>query len=146
MNNMMTTRSAEETRDFGKKLAGELLPGTLLCLSGDLGAGKTTLVQGLLEGLGAKRPYVSPTFVIMKQYDLLSPSITGITRVYHADAYRVGAKDFTEIGFAEWCVDKQGLVILEWPERITDILPEKKVAIVLTSISETERKIKIITQ
>lgn len=146
MNNMITTHSAEETRDFGKKLAGELLPGTLLCLSGDLGAGKTTLVQGLLEGLGAKRPYVSPTFVIMKQYDLLSPSITGITRVYHADAYRVGAKDFTEIGFAEWCVDKQGLVILEWPERITDILPEKKVAIVLTSISETERKIKIITQ
>lgn len=146
MNNMITTHSAEETRDFGKKLTGEILPGTLLCLSGDLGAGKTTLVQGLLDGLGAKRPYVSPTFVIMKQYDLLSPSITGITRVYHADAYRVGAKDFTEIGFAEWCVDKQGLVILEWPERITDILPEKKVAIVLTSISETERKIKIITQ
>ena len=146
MNNMITTHSAEETRDFGKKLAGEILPGTLLCLSGDLGAGKTTLVQGLLEGLGAKRPYVSPTFVIMKQYDLLSPSITGITRVYHADAYRVGAKDFTEIGFAEWCVDKQGLVILEWPERITNILPEKKVDIVLTSISETERKIKIITQ
>ncbi len=146
MNNMITTHSAEETRDFGKKLAGEILPGTLLCLSGDLGAGKTTLVQGLLEGLGAKRPYVSPTFVIMKQYDLLTPSITGITRVYHADAYRVGAKDFTEIGFAEWCVDKQGLVILEWPERITNILPEKKVDIVLTSISETERKIKIITQ
>lgn len=143
---MITTHSAEETRDFGKKLAGEILPGTLLCLSGDLGAGKTTLVQGLLEGLGAKRPYVSPTFVIMKQYDLLSPSITGITRVYHADAYRVEAKDFTEIGFAEWCADKQGLVILEWPERITNILPEKKVDIVLTSISETERKIKIITQ
>lgn len=143
---MITTHSAEETRDFGKKLAGEILPGTLLCLSGDLGAGKTTLVQGLLEGLGAKRPYVSPTFVIMKQYDLLSRSITGITRVYHADAYRVGAKDFTEIGFAEWCADKQGLVILEWPERITDILLEKKVDIVLTSISETERKIKIITQ
>ncbi|MBP6929579.1 MAG: tRNA (adenosine(37)-N6)-threonylcarbamoyltransferase complex ATPase subunit type 1 TsaE [Candidatus Moranbacteria bacterium] len=146
MNNMITTHSAEETRDFGKKLTGEILPGTLLCLSGDLGAGKTTLVQGLLEGLGAKRPYVSPTFVIMKQYDLLSPSITGITRVYHADAYRVEAKDFTEIGFAEWCADKQGLVILEWPERITNILPEKKVDIVLTSISETERKIKIITQ
>ncbi len=143
---MITTHSAEETRDFGKKLTGEILPGTLLCLSGDLGAGKTTLVQGLLEGLGAKRPYVSPTFVIMKQYDLLSPSITGITRVYHADAYRVEAKDFTEIGFAEWCADKQGLVILEWPERITNILPEKKVDIVLTSISETERKIKIITQ
>ncbi len=146
MNNMITTHSAEETRDFGKKLTGEILPGTLLCLSGDLGAGKTTLVQGLLEGLGAKRPYVSPTFVIMKQYDLLSPSITGITRVYHADAYRVEAKDFTEIGFAEWCADKQGLVNLEWPERITNILPEKKVDIVLTSISETERKIKIITQ
>ncbi|MBP9727959.1 MAG: tRNA (adenosine(37)-N6)-threonylcarbamoyltransferase complex ATPase subunit type 1 TsaE [Candidatus Moranbacteria bacterium] len=135
------THSAQETRDFGQKLAGEISPGTLLCLRGDLGAGKTTLVQGLLEGLGAERPYVSPTFVIMKQYDLLSPSTTGTTRVYHADAYRVEAKDFTEIGFTEWCADPQGLVILEWPEHIADILPEKRIDITITSLSETEREI-----
>lgn len=141
MNDITTTHSAEETRDFGKRLAGGLLPGTLLCLTGDLGAGKTTLVQGLLEGLGAERPFVSPTFVLMKQYNLSAPSATGIKRVYHADAYRVEAKDFREIGFAEWCADRDGLVILEWPERIADLLPEKRIDITLTSLSETEREI-----
>ena len=70
MRETYTTHSAEETRAVGQQLAETLLPGTLLCLTGDLGAGKTTLVQGLLEGLGAERPYVSPTFVIMKQYEL----------------------------------------------------------------------------
>lgn len=143
-NKHMTTKSAEETRALGKRLAGEIPPGTLLCLMGDLGAGKTTLVQGLLEGLGAERPYVSPTFVIMKQYDLAAPSMTGITRVYHADAYRVQEKDFTEIGFAEWRADQDGLIILEWPERIVTILPEKRIDITITALSEMEREIKII--
>lgn len=143
MDQHFTTHSAEETKDLGKKLAYELKPQTLLCLQGDLGAGKTTLVQGLLEGFGAKRPYVSPTFVIMKQYSLSTPSTTGIKRVYHADAYRVETKDFEEIGFSEWCADLEGLVILEWPERIADILPEKRIVITLTSLSETERSIQI---
>ena len=143
MDQAITTHSAEETRAFGKKLAGEIAPQTLLCLQGDLGAGKTTLVQGLLEGLGAERPYVSPTFVIMKQYELALPSTTGIKRMYHADAYRVGEKDFVEIGFAEWCADEDGLVILEWPERIGALLPKKRIDITITSISETERKIQI---
>lgn len=143
MANQTITTTAEETRRFGGELARTIVPGTLLCLMGDLGAGKTTLVQGLLEGLGATRPYVSPTFVIMKQYDLSVPSATGIKRVYHADAYRVEARDFKEIGFAEWCADPEGLVILEWPERIMDILPEKRINITLTSLSETEREIVI---
>lgn len=140
-NMLLTTHSAEETRAFGKKLAQEIIPGTLLCLRGDLGAGKTTLVQGLLEGLGAVRPYVSPTFVIMKQYGLAVPSATGIGRVYHADAYRVEEKDFREIGFAEWCADAEGLVILEWPERIQNMLPEKRIEITVASLSETDREI-----
>lgn len=143
MEQNITTHSAEETRAFGKQLAGEITPGTLLCLQGDLGAGKTTLIQGLLEGLGAERPYVSPTFVLMKQYDLSLLSTTGIKRVYHADAYRVAAKDFTEIGFTEWCADLDGLVILEWPERIQSLLPEKRIDITITSISENEREITI---
>lgn len=143
MRETRTTHSAEETRVVGQQLAETLLPGTLLCLTGDLGAGKTTLVQGLLEGLGAERPYVSPTFVIMKQYELPRASAMGIKRVYHADAYRVESKDFTEIGFVEWCADPQGLVILEWPERIADLLPEKRIDIIITSLSETDREIVI---
>lgn len=143
MNEQTTSHSTEATRSFGQKIAGTVVPGTLLCLRGDLGAGKTTLVQGLLESLGAARPFVSPTFVIMKQYDLPAPSVTGIRRVYHADAYRVGEKDFRELGFSEWCADREGLVILEWPERIGELLPEKRIDIVLTSLSENEREIEI---
>jgi tRNA threonylcarbamoyladenosine biosynthesis protein TsaE len=143
MNTLSTTHSTEETRAFGKKLAETTLPGTLLSLRGELGAGKTTLVQGLLEGLGAERPYVSPTFVIMKQYELSRSNATGVRRVYHADAYRVGEKDFREIGFAEWCADPEGLVILEWPERIAGLLPEKRIDIMLTSISESKREIRV---
>lgn len=142
MDTLVTTHSTEETRAFGARLAREILPGTLLCLQGDLGAGKTTLVQGLLEGLGAPRPYVSPTFVIMKQYDLPAPT-AGIKRIYHADAYRVEEKDFREIGFAEWCADDEGLVILEWPERIPSILPEKRITVTLRSLSESEREISV---
>ncbi len=137
------THSAEETRNLGKKLAQEIAPGTVLCLTGELGAGKTTFTQGLLEGLGAERPYVSPTFVIMKQYDLRDPSATGVKRIYHADAYRVEAKDFETLGFAEWCADPEGIVVLEWPERVQRLIPENAMNITFTSKSETEREMKI---
>lgn len=138
-----STHSAEETKALGKQIAKELNPGTLLCLQGDLGAGKTTFTQGLLEGLGAKRPYVSPTFVLMKQYDLDEPSAQGIERIYHADAYRVEEKDFQELGFREWCEDQKGIVILEWPEKIENLLPEKRMNISFRSLSENEREMKI---
>lgn len=138
-----TTHSAEETRALGKKLAETIAPGTLVTFAGDLGAGKTTLIQGILEGLGAERPYVSPTFVLMKQYDLKAKSSTGIARVYHADAYRVGADDFRKLGFDEWLADTEGIVLLEWPERVKDILPEKNTTVTLRSLSETEREITI---
>ena len=137
------TYSAEETRALGQKMAESLSSGTLLCLTGDLGAGKTTFTQGLLAGFGATRPYISPTFVIMKQYDLPASSSTGIKRVYHCDAYRVGEKDFRELGFAEWCTDPEGVVILEWPERIQNILPEKRIEITLQLVAENEREMRV---
>jgi tRNA threonylcarbamoyladenosine biosynthesis protein TsaE len=151
------THSTEETRELGKKLAQAIQPGTFLSLAGDLGAGKTTFVQGFLEEMGAGRPYVSPTFVIMKQYDLPEtlptfsgmraglpqPFASGIERIYHADAYRVEAKDFTALGFTEWCADEQGVVILEWPERVKNLIPDNATFITFTSKGENEREIKI---
>lgn len=139
-----TTYSAEETRSLGKKLATEIVLGTLFCLRGDLGTGKTTFTQGFLEGIGAERPFVSPTFVIMKQYDLLKP-LNGIERIYHVDAYRVETKDFETIGFSEWCEDKKGTVILEWPERVAELLPKKRTEITFKSVSQNEREIEIIS-
>lgn len=141
MRQTFVTHSADETRALGKMLAEQIQPGTFLCLLGDLGAGKTTFVQGLLEGLGATRPYTSPTFVIMKQYDLSVATANGIKRVYHADAYRVEAHDFEHLGFAEWCADPEGLVILEWPERVEKILPADATKISFVSKSENEREI-----
>ena len=137
----MTSQSREETLPRGKELALVFKPGTLVTFTGDLGAGKTTLIQGILEGLGALPPYPSPTFVLMNQYELAEPKVTGIARVYHADAYRLGAPDFERLGFTEWCADSEGVVLLEWPGRIEGILPEKRIEITLKSISETEREI-----
>ena len=139
----IVTHSKEETVLWGKSLALTLKPGIVLTLKGDLGAGKTTLVQGILAGLGATPPYPSPTFVLMNQYELPVPTATGIIRVYHADAYRVGQDDFEKLGFIEWCADPVGLVLLEWPERLEDLVPEKKIAIRLESLSETTRKISV---
>lgn len=143
-----TTHSAEETCELGKNFAQKLLPGTLVCFEGNLGAGKTTFIQGLLDGLGAERPFVSPTFILMKQYDLpirqaslSAPTGNGIKWVYHADAYRLGAKEFREIGFEEWIADPEGITLLEWPERIAELLPEKHTTVKIESISETERKV-----
>jgi tRNA threonylcarbamoyladenosine biosynthesis protein TsaE len=117
-----STHSAEETRQLGLNMSQELEGGTVLALSGDLGAGKTTFSQGLLEGLGAEGPYTSPTFVIMKQYDLPAASPGGIRRVYHVDAYRVDGPKLRNIGWDEWAADPEGLVLLEWPERVKEIL------------------------
>lgn len=136
------TVSTEETQKLGKNSAKKMMPGAFICLRGDLGVGKTTFTQGLLEGLGAEGPFVSPTFVIMKQYDLPKP-INGIERVYHIDAYRVTVKDFEVLGFSEWCEDKKGIIILEWPERIEALLPKKRVEVHFRSISENEREISI---
>jgi tRNA threonylcarbamoyladenosine biosynthesis protein TsaE len=143
MENRQITHSNQETKDFGQKLAKELHPGVSLCLSGDLGAGKTTLTQGILEGLGALGPYTSPTFVIMKEYSLPVPTETGVSRVYHIDAYRIETKDIEHLGFEEWCSDPKGLVILEWPERVPEVLPEKRIDIHIVQKNETEREIEL---
>ncbi len=137
------THSTEETREVGRNFARTLSPGTLVCFEGNLGAGKTTFIQGLLDGLGAEKPFVSPTFILMKQYDLAVSTPAGIKYIYHADAYRLGAKEFREIGFEEWITDAQGITLLEWPERIAEILPEKYVTVKIESVSENERRIEI---
>lgn len=127
------THTAEETKKVGLEFGNLLLPGTLVCFRGDLGAGKTTFIQGILEACGARPPFVSPTFVLMKEYHLAAPTQNGIKRIYHADAYRMEtAEDFEKIGFSEWCDDPEGVVLLEWPERIEDILLEHRVEIELS--------------
>lgn len=141
------TQSFQETQKMGKELAKNLIPGQVICLSGELGTGKTTFVQGLLKGLKIKGPYTSPTFLIMKQYHvtclpevatslqagnmkhktkktkMLHASCFMPHDVYHIDAYRVNEKDILNLGWEEIIQDKNNIIVVEWAERIKKIIP-----------------------
>jgi tRNA threonylcarbamoyladenosine biosynthesis protein TsaE len=133
------TYNQKETQLLGEEFAGKLKGGEIICLEGDLGAGKTTFTQGLLRGLEAEGPYTSPTFLIMKEYALLKPQ--SIRKVYHIDAYRIGAEDLLQLGWEEIVTDKQSVVIIEWPEKVAEILPKEAMKIKLEWVDENERKI-----
>ncbi len=133
------TEKFEETKKLGKLLAGELRGGEVICLSGELGAGKTTFTQGLLEGLGAEKPYTSPTFVVMKEYN---PPAGG-KKVYHIDAYRINEKDLLNLGWEEIVSDQNNISIIEWADRVEKIIPERAVWINFEWLDEKRRRIKI---
>lgn len=111
------------TLAFGERLAGCLLPGALVYLRGDLGAGKTTLVRGILRGLGHAGSVKSPTYTLLEPYDLPS------TVVYHFDFYRIADSEELEfIGIHE-LMDSAALKLVEWPERVEDKLPPADVEV-----------------
>jgi tRNA threonylcarbamoyladenosine biosynthesis protein TsaE len=120
---------------LGELLAPELRGGEILCLNGELGSGKTTFTQGLLKGLGAKGPYTSPTFLILKHYEIKDKNI------YHIDAYRVNANDILNLGWEEIIADPKNIIIVEWPERIKKILPKQAIKIKFEWLDEEKRKI-----
>ncbi len=133
-------------------LGEELRGGEILCLTGELGSGKTTFAQGVLKGLGTKGPWTSPTFVVMKEYHIKVrpfPSPTcrrGIPQgrtlsVYHIDAYRVGPKDILNLGWKEIIADKKNVVIVEWPERIKKIISKPAVWLEFKHKEKDEREI-----
>jgi len=124
--------TAEDTIAFGKKMASMLPKNAVVALSGDLGAGKTTFVQGLALGLGIKEPIQSPTFVLLNLYKGL----------YHFDLYRLkNESDFTSLGFEEY-FEKDGICVIEWPDRIAKILPPGTVHIEF--IYKQEQRIAVI--
>jgi tRNA threonylcarbamoyladenosine biosynthesis protein TsaE len=137
MSGSFEVKSAEAMRVLGAEFAQRIRSG-VVALSGELGAGKTTFVQGILAGLGAEGHFTSPTFVLMKQYDLSVP-MRGVERVYHVDAYRVGEEDLCAQGFTEWANDPAGVVLLEWPERVSGLVPEKAIRISITVEKEGRR-------
>lgn len=106
------SRSPDQTKKLGKKLAGKLKGGEVLELIGDLGSGKTTFVQGLAEGLGITRRVLSPTFIIRRSY-------RGRLNLEHFDFYRLnGPSDIKGLGIEETVGDRDTVVVMEWPERV----------------------------
>ena len=132
------THSIEQTIDLAHSFVREVVEcGTLVCLQGDLGSGKTTFAQGILGAFGAQRPYTSPTFTIIKEYDIDKKNIK---KIYHIDAYRVGSRDMIALGWEEIISKKDSLVVVEWPENISDIVPENAHMILCEWVSDTQRK------
>ncbi len=119
------SESAEETKAIAEKIAAELCSGDVLCMYGDLGAGKTAFVQGLAKGLGIEGHITSPTFTIVNEY-------YGRLTLYHFDVYRVADPDeMYEIGYEEY-VYGDGVSVIEWPQLIDEILPEKRYNVTIT--------------
>ena len=123
--------SREDTFSFAKKIGKEAYGGEVLALYGDLGVGKTVFAKGLAEGLSIKEDINSPTFTILQEYD------SGRIPFYHFDVYRIMSEDeMEETGFFEKVYDKEGVALIEWAEKIEDMLPDNTKKIVIEKDNE----------
>jgi len=128
------SRSAEQTRRIGMRLGGLLHPSDLICLQGDLGAGKTTLVQGMAQGWGSLDAVSSPTFVLVNEYRRPEAG-----QLFHMDAYRLeSAAEAAELDLDAMLAC--GALIIEWAERIASILPDERLWIGLEYRAEEQRQ------
>src|SRR5579863_826927 len=132
------THSSDETIQFGREIGTQLKPPVLILLSGDLGAGKTTLTKGIVGGLGAAEEdqVTSPTFTLVHKYDHNSV-------VYHVDLYRVGDfHDLETLGLEDFLTE-QAIIIVEWPEKLALRTDWPILLIHLEHVAEDTRKISI---
>lgn len=132
------TQSSAQTQLIAEEFAKKLVGGDIILLKGDLGAGKTTFVQGLAKGLGIKRRIISPTFIVMRSYELQE------NMFYHIDLYRMTSQqDIEGLGLLQLFEDKHAILAIEWPEKLGNLIPKKYTEISCTWISENSRKIEI---
>ncbi|MFA5235321.1 MAG: tRNA (adenosine(37)-N6)-threonylcarbamoyltransferase complex ATPase subunit type 1 TsaE [Bacilli bacterium] len=115
MERVFISKKPALTTAIGTRLAAFLVPGAVIALSGDLGAGKTTLTGGIAQGLGVKEHVISPTFNILKEYR------SGIMPLFHIDAYRLEDGN-ADIGLEEF-IDDGGVSVIEWPEYVASFIP-----------------------
>src|SRR4030065_382531 len=133
------TNSPKETKKVAEKLAKTLAAGSVVALFGDLGAGKTVFVQGLAKGLGIKRRVISPTFVFIRSYPFLH-HIKPLS-FYYIDLYRgQDSGNFRNLGLED-IFSEDGIVVLEWAEKIKEVLPKKRVDVIMNVTGEKNRKI-----
>ena len=134
------SRSAEQTRRIGARLGRSLEKGDVICLQGELGAGKTTFVQGMAQGWGSADGVTSPTFVLVNEYRRPDGGY-----LFHLDAYRLLAANEAE----ELDIDRmvnEGALVIEWPERVQSVLPDQELRIVMEHVGEEQRRIQFTAQ
>ena len=130
------SRSPEQTRRVGSRLGGALQAGDVICLQGELGAGKTTFVQGIAQGWGSLDSVSSPTFILVNMYRRADQG-----QLFHMDAYRLESTPEAE----ELDLDSmlaQGALLIEWPERMNGLIPTERLWVNLEHIDEEEREMK----
>ena len=130
------SRSPEQTRRIGVRLGGALQAGDIICLQGDLGAGKTTFVQGIAQGWGSKDAVSSPTFILVNVYRRSDGR-----QLFHMDAYRLYSTTEAEELDLDTMI-AQGPLIVEWPERIDGLVPAENLWVKLEHVDEEEREMK----
>jgi tRNA threonylcarbamoyladenosine biosynthesis protein TsaE len=135
---ILKTRSAEETKQLAKEIASLLKKGDVVSLSGALGTGKTVFAQGIAEGLGIKDHVTSPSFTLIKEYHNSLP-------LYHFDIYRLTtASELIDLGYEEYFYG-EGISVIEWGEKIKELLPEDHLEVKITRLGEESfRRIEII--
>lgn len=132
MKRTLTLTDKEQTKALGRMLSSHFLPGDVVILSGDLGAGKTTLTSGIGQGLKAEAEVISPTFNILRCY------FKGRLPLYHIDAYRLEGQNI-EIGLDE-AIEGDGVCVIEWPQFIEPLLPDDPLTIEIYNRGENTRE------
>ena len=128
------SNSPEATAELATKLAAVIKPGTIICLEGDLGAGKTLFVQNLDKALGIEENVTSPTFNLMNTYE-------GKMVMYHFDLYRLEQEyELEDIGFYDYISDGDGLVVIEWADKFCDCLPDDYILLDIQRAEDVENQ------
>lgn len=136
MHIQVVTYDAEQTRHLGEVIASVLQPGDIIWLRGELGAGKTTLAQGIARGLDVKEPVLSPTFTLIREH-------RGRFPFFHADAYRLeDAGQAADLGLQEY-FERGGVFAIEWAEHIAEALPDERLEILLEGEADERRQVTI---
>ncbi|WP_066638319.1 tRNA (adenosine(37)-N6)-threonylcarbamoyltransferase complex ATPase subunit type 1 TsaE [Desulfolucanica intricata] len=134
---IINTSSPDETEAVGAGLGSIVSPGDILCLNGDLGAGKTCFARGVARGLDIKEPVTSPTFTLINEYQ-------GRIPFYHFDVYRLGGpEEMDDLGYEEYFYNG-GVTLLEWAELVLDVLPGERLDIFLETAPENPDRRKIV--
>ncbi|MFA5932922.1 MAG: tRNA (adenosine(37)-N6)-threonylcarbamoyltransferase complex ATPase subunit type 1 TsaE [Microgenomates group bacterium] len=133
------TNSAESTQKLASDLAQKFQNGAIITLTGPLGAGKTTFVQGFAKALGIKSKILSPTFVLMREYVI--PNKVD-ARLYHLDLYRLeGMQQINNLGLTDLFVNPKNIFLIEWADKITNLPKNKIIKIELEYLTEDSRQI-----